>query len=252
MSVVPPTDEELHAFIDGQLDPPRVAELKAFLESSPEIAARVAAWRRDGETLRTALAALEMLPANPSLDPAAIRRRMRARSMRRLSLAAALVMALGLGGASGWYARGGYLARAVQPMEDAVDAYRVFATDRLRPVELHANEIGDLQSWLSARLGRPMALPDLGSYGFRLLGGRLLSTSEGPAALILYEDANGQRISFYLRSSTRFAPGTSGRRDAPGGLRARYWYRDGYGFAVVGRSGDPRTAEIQDIFPAAL
>jgi anti-sigma factor RsiW len=250
MSVVPPTDDELHAYVDGQLNSERAAVVEAFLAASPEAAARVAAWGRDAQDLRTAFAAIERWPPNSSLDPAIVRRRMRARSIRRFSLAASLLIALGLGGVAGWAARSMTLTKS-PPMQDAVYAYKVFATDQLRPVELSADDAADLQSWLASRLGRTFALADLRPYGFRLLGGRLLSTDNGPAALILYESAAGERISFYLRPSTRFASGVRGRR-IEDGLLASYWFRDGYGFALVGRAEDPRTAEIGAVLPAAV
>src|SRR3546814_15092849 len=71
---------------------------------------------------------------------------------------ASLVLALGLGGVGGWQAKSVRVTAAAQPMDDAVAAYRVFATDRTRPVEMDASQGPELQAWLSARLGRPMAL----------------------------------------------------------------------------------------------
>ncbi|MDB5988561.1 MAG: hypothetical protein JWR16_3614 [Nevskia sp.] len=256
MNTMRPSEDELHAYVDQQLDPQRRAAMESFLAASPEDAARVAAWRRDADALRTALAGTMSLPMNPAFDPAAIRRRMRMRTTRRWSMAASFVLVMGLSGMGGWFAHNTVMNRAAPPMQDAVDAYRVFATDSVHPVEWRpdanggSDSGGDLQTWLGARLGRPMSLPDLGAYGFKLMGGRLLSTDDGPAALILYEDAAGQRVSFYLRPSSRTAPGTQGQRTDKG-LQTRYWFRNGYGFAVVGRSSDPRTTEIQDAFPSA-
>jgi anti-sigma factor RsiW len=250
MSVVKPTDDELHAYLDRQLSAERAAAVEAFLASSPEAAARVAAWRRDARDLRNAFAALEGWPPNASLDPAAVRRRLRTRLIRGFSLAASLLIALGLGGIAGWSARSMALTKPL-PMQDAVYAYKVFATDLLRPVELSADDAADLQSWLAARLGRTFALADLRPYGFRLLGGRLLATDNGPAGMIIYESATGERISFYLRPTTRFASGVRGRR-IEDGLLASYWFRDGFGFALVGRAQDPRTAEIGAVLPAVV
>jgi anti-sigma factor RsiW len=250
MTVIPPGDAELHAHVDGQLDSTRVAAVEAFLESSPEAAARVNSWRRDKQELNTAFTSLARWPSNPALDPVVIRRNMRARTIHKASLSALLLIALVLGGVTGWSVRSMSLSARL-PMQDAVHAYRVFATDRLHPVELEAHDAANLQSWLSARLGRAFALADLKPYGFHLLGGRLLSTDEGPAGMILYENNAGERISFYLRPSTHFASGLRGRR-IEGGLLASYWFRDGYGFALVGRAEDPRTAEIEAAIPATV
>jgi anti-sigma factor RsiW len=251
MSAFPVSEEELHAYLDGQLEPRRQVEVRAFLEASPVAAARLASWRRDAEGLRAALAGIETWPPNPSLDPAVIRRRMRNRTLQAVARATVLTAALGLAGLLGWSLRGSYVGPAARPMQDALDAYRAFAARRLHAVEQASAE--RLPSWLAATLGagHPPVLPDLRSQGFRPLGGRLLATSEGVGAMILYEADGGVRISFYLRPARHFIPGTHGWRE-DGGLRARYWYEGGYGYAVVGRADDPRTWEIERSFPSAL
>jgi len=246
-----PSDEELHAYVDGQLGPERRSYIEAWLATRPEPAARVSQWRRDAGDLRAALAGPSMpTSASTRFDPVAIRRTRRTRTRQRLALCASLVLALGLGGVAGWHANEARFSAANPPMKDAVEAYRIFATDRLHPVEMDAAESVRLQSWMSSRLGRPLSLPDLEGYGFALLGGRLLSTAEGPAAMLMYQDERGQRITFYVRPSSRFAGGASGMR-GDDGLALKYWYRNGYGFAVVGRADDPRTHEVQQAMPAA-
>jgi len=250
VSAAPASEEELHAFLDGQLEVQRCAEVRAFLASSPAAAARVATWRRDAEGLRAALAGIETWPPNPSLDPAVIRRRMRGRAVRRASRSVCLLLALGLAGLVGWYARGVHTGLAGLPMQDAMDAYRVFGSARTHAIEIQT-PYRSMRTWLSGRLGRSVVLPDLSSRGFKLLGARLLATSEGAAAMVLYEADGGERISFYLRPAGQLNPGTKGWREDRG-LRARYWYSQGYGFAVVGRADDPRTSEVQNDFPAAM
>jgi len=245
-----PDDDTLQAYVDGELDDARRREVEACLVAQPELAARVTRWQREAAGLRAALAGGLSLPPQARLDPVSIRRTRRTRARRRLALCASLVLALGLGGVGGWQAKSARVAAAAPPMDDAVAAYRVFATDRTRPVEMDASQGPELQAWLSARLGRPMALPDLQPYGFALLGGRMLATSDGAAAMLVYQDADGGRISVYVRPSTRFDDVRGSRREE--GLALRYWFRDGYGFAVVGRADDPRTLEVQQALPSAV
>lgn len=245
-----PTEDELQAFVDDRLDRDRARDVEAYLASHPDERARVASYRRNTEELRVMLAGASVLPPNPRLDPLAIRRDLRQRSQRRAMLCASLVVALGIGALGGWKARSMSLPEATAPMDDAVDAYRTFATDRVRPVEMTARDGGELQTWLSGRLGRPVALPDLAPYGFDLLGGRLLSTGNGPAVLLMYEDRGGQRVSFYIRPSSRPGELTGTRHD--GGLATKYWFRNGYGFAVVGRADDPRIGEVQEAARLAM
>ncbi|GAB3309273.1 anti-sigma factor family protein [Luteimonas notoginsengisoli] len=245
-----PDDDTLQAYVDGQLDEARRREVDACLAAQPALAARVAQWQRDAAGLRAALAGGLSLPPPARLDPIAIRRTRRARTRRRLALCASLVLAIGLGGVGGWQAKSARVAAAAPPMDDALTAYRIFATDRMRPVEMDASRGPELQAWLSARLGRPMSLPDLQPFGFSLLGGRMLATPDGAAAMLMYQDDAGRRISFYVRPSSRFVDARGTRRDD--GLALRYWYRNGYGFAVVGRADDPRTLEVQQAIPPAV
>ena len=46
------TEDELHAFIDGELPADRVDAVEKWLAENPEDAARVAAWRAQAEGIR--------------------------------------------------------------------------------------------------------------------------------------------------------------------------------------------------------
>jgi anti-sigma factor RsiW len=248
MSVLPVTEEELHAYLDGQLETRRLAEVRTLLEAQPAAAVRLAAWRRDAEGLRAALAGIETWPPNPSLDPAVIRRRLRTRALAALGRTLGVSAALGLAALLGWSARGASLGPAPAPMQDAADAYRAFAAPRTLRMEQPGG--GGLPQWLAGAVGlpRPVPLPDLPARGLRLLGARLLATPEGVAAMVLYEADDGGRISFYLRPARHCIAGTRGWTAADG-LSVRYWYQGGYGFALTGRADDPRTLRIERAFP---
>src|SRR5215469_8264366 len=102
---VPPTENELHAYVDGALESSRRAEVEAYLASNPDVAEQVARWRRDLDFLRTEFAGTMTRPAQPRLDPKAVRRRLRTRSRVRTAAVAALFLAIGVGGISGWQVR---------------------------------------------------------------------------------------------------------------------------------------------------
>lgn len=242
-----PDEETLHAFVDGRLETEERRQVEALLARSPEWAGRITGWKRDAERLRVGCAVPPM-PSNPRLDPAALRREARARSRRRLATAAMLVIATGLGGVAGWDARDRSFAAANPPMADAVHAYRVFATARSGAVEVNAD--GTIGAWLSSHFGGSVGrVPDLGTYGFKLVGGRELATDGGPAAMLLFEDAGGRRVAYYMRPGPPFPAETmEERRD--GGLLARYWSRNGHRFAVVAPAEDARAAEIARVLKA--
>lgn len=224
-----PHDDELHALVDGRMDAARAAELEAWLQAHPEQATRVAGWKRDAEALRMEWAGIAAAP----LDAAAMQRarhRLGQRRRARLGMAAACVLALGLGGALGWQLREVRLAHERPPMADAVAAYRLFAADTA-PLEFDGGGRAALQGWLRTHFGAAGEVPDLRSQGFDLRGGRLLSTPEGAAAMLVYQDADGARIGLYLRPrNARIGQGE--RRD--GRLLAQYWSEGTASFALVG------------------
>ena len=65
-----------------------------------------------------------------------------------------------------------------------------------------ASDKDHLQTWLSNRVGLKLVAPDLVAEGFQLVGGRLLPAGQGKAAMLLYEDAKGQRISLFVTADS--------------------------------------------------
>jgi anti-sigma factor RsiW len=115
----------------------------------------------------------------------------------------------------------------------AADAYRIFIPEVLHPVEVEGAREDHLLQWLSKRLGYPMSLPDLNHYGFNLVGGRLLSGPQGPAALFMYEQGDGTRVTLYCGKLKPTAD-TAFRYTETNGVQTIYWISDNIGFAVTG------------------
>ncbi len=63
------SDEDLHSFVDGELDPARKKAMQVHLAASPADAARAEALRRQNEALRAAFADTLSEPPSPSLLP---------------------------------------------------------------------------------------------------------------------------------------------------------------------------------------
>ena len=123
-------------------------------------------------------------------------------------------------------------------MADAVAAYRQVVESDLLPMEFRGDDAADLDRWLAGRFGEAGRVPDLAAAGYRLLGGRLLSTEQGPAAMLVYQDRAGARVGVYVRPRGRL-PSNGERRD--GGLLAQYWSEQHVSFAIVS-AGDDKTA----------
>ena len=122
-----------------------------------------------------------------------------------------------------------------------MQAYRLFAQDGIMPADYNAESGGNMQAWLDRYFNQAHRLPDLSQAGFKPVSGRLLTTDQGAAAMVLYEDLQGRRISFYIRPpgpNNGFLP--RGSRSADG-LQAQYWSGGGYNYAIVSPVDQPVT-----------
>ena len=192
----PITEDDLHAYVDGVLESERRAEVTAYLDGHPDVAKRIAGFADQRKLLRKALAPIADEPLPPQLN---LSRIIESRQQRRLpwGWAVAAMLMLSIGGLGGWMMRGavqaspGGLAALAQ---EAAYSYQVYAPDRVRPVEMRATDSAQLVQWVSNRLHQPVKLPDLTTSGYRLMGGRLIATSHGPAAMFMYDDDRGERL----------------------------------------------------------
>lgn len=197
-----PSERDLHAYVDHQLPESDRRVLETWLAAHPDAAAQVHAWQQDAHVLRASLSGTLQLPANPDLDPALIRRRIRLQSRRHLATAAVLLIAVSLGGLGGWHAREA-TQPSMLPMADAMQAFRLFAQDGVLPADYRAQDSGTMQAWLDRYFNQAHRLPDLSPSGFKPVSGRLLNTEQGTAAMVLYEDPQGRRISFTFAHRVR-------------------------------------------------
>ena len=247
----PISEDELHAYVDGRLAPSRRQEVEHYLAAQPELSRRVAAYRAQREGLQAALAARAAEPIPPELN---LSRLLEARLRQRNAwwrLAASVLLCLGLGGAAGWYlgspATLGRTAMAMSLLQQqAMASYSVYAADRRHPIEVAASERDHLTQWLSNRLRRSVAPPDLSAHGYRLLGGRLLATERGgAAALFVYDDAQGNRLSVLMRP---MAPELSAARSdiSQGAVSNCSWIDKGIGYGVVAVASDATLDQVAD------
>jgi anti-sigma factor RsiW len=196
-------EADLHAFVDGRLDETRRAVVARYLAENPEQGQRVRDWIDQAESLRRELRrgdAAERDAIMARLAGAGLRRSAASRAVQRSVTAASLVLALGFGALGGWIARGDHpLTEIARLGIEAATAYHVFANDADRPVEISSDNRAELVAWMNQKLGRRVTVPDLGPMGYHLMGGRVLTALYGPAAMLLYRDAGGNRITVYLQ-----------------------------------------------------
>ncbi len=116
---------------------------------------------------------------------------------------------------------------------EAADSYAVFSPDPVHPVELKAEESEQLTGWISARLRRPIAAPDLAAEGYRFMGGRLVATPHGPAGLFMYDDDRGTRL-VVLARMMEFDRDTPMAEYTQGAVAGFAWADRGIGYSLVG------------------
>src|SRR6185437_16751123 len=119
----PVTEDELHAYVDGELPADRREAVAAWLSDNPSEAAMIAGWRAQAEAIRARYGAVadEPVPARLSLDQVMRRERASSRSWTAIA-AAAVVAAFIFGGGAGWMARGASAATSLSNGTIAADA----------------------------------------------------------------------------------------------------------------------------------
>lgn len=236
-------EDDLQAYIDDRLPTDRRALVEAVLAEQPDLRARVERERRQRDALARALHGKMREPIPARLRPANIRAARRARMAGRLRTAAAAVLLLAIGGVGGWglgrqsvpAPMPGGVVTASAVSRDALAAYRTYVVEVAHPVEVGADNEKHLMAWLSKRLGRPLAAPDLTRFGYALMGGRLLPAGAGAAAQLMYQTTGGERLTLYVQASG--GEETAFRFFQDRGASTLAWLDRGFGFAVTAPIG---------------
>jgi anti-sigma factor RsiW len=233
------TEQDLHAYVDRQLDAARRQEVEAHLAADPVAAEKVVAYRRQNETLHALF--------DPTLDePIPARLRKPARTTWPVLRYAAMMGWLAVGLVAGWAARGpGVVPMTVASLpQQAAIAHVVYSAEVLHPVEVGADQEAHLVKWLSKRLGNEVRPPDLNQAGFQLVGGRLLPGSDGPAAQFMYQDAKGLRLTLYVRTHAPDARDTAFRYEKSDRVGVFYWVDGPLGYALSGELDRARLLDV--------
>jgi anti-sigma factor RsiW len=77
--------------------------------------------------------------------------------------------------------------------------------------------------------------PDLNSVGFALVGGRLVAGHERPTALLMYENAEKQRLTLQWRRNDPSVEETAFRYAVENGVGVFYWIDHDCSYALSGR-----------------
>lgn len=234
-------EDDLQAFVDGRLAPARIEIVKAYLAAHPHMAARVEREIAQRDALRARLAFKAQEPIPSRLRVANLVAAQRRFPRMRLQAMAAAVAGLAIGAVAGaaggiwWMQKAPMAEQAASVADNAIAAYRIYVGERLHPVEVPGEQEAHLVQWLSRRVGKPLTAPDLSAQGYRLIGGRLLPDNGEAAALFMYENAGGERLTLYARSGGSEAQ-TSFRFEARNGVSAFSWIDNGLSYVVSAKA----------------
>jgi anti-sigma factor RsiW len=238
----PVSDDMLHAYVDHALTDEERREVERWLAQDADAARRVRAWQEQNAALHALFDPVLEEPHGLAV-PAA--RRAAANAPRWLAFAATLLLGVALGFTwRGWQDGGG---DPVSIAREAALAHVAYVPEVRHPVEVTAAEEQHLVAWLSKRLDAPLRAPSLAAHGYQLLGGRLLPPSRvgdpAPVALLMYESAQGKRLSLLVKRAASNAE-TSFRFSEDQGARVFYWIDGPFGYALA---GDIERAELHKV-----
>jgi anti-sigma factor RsiW len=268
MSTISPTEQDLHAYLDGELPPERYAAVEEYLGHNPGEAQRLKAYRGDGEAIAKLFMHADQIVlrrAHPSLvtsipTPAARRaifpgaESLRAKSWRAKSLRAkswrawsprtwqlAAAVTLFVFAASwGLLRQGNFDASELKFGTDAATAH-LLATG---PAPTTHASLDEISTFLSAGVNGHIELrkPD-GDY--QLVDSRFVTTPRGRAGQLAFRGPDQSIITMYLEprrgsKDTPFQPVATGH----GELTTLVWTDDEIACAVTGALPPERLEQL--------
>jgi len=247
------SDPRIQDYIDGRLSGRDQAVVAAYLLAHPEEASQVDTLRRQNEALRGIGQEILDEPVPERLRKALYPPKVvslesrRPRSLGFLEAAAAILLFC-VGGGLGWFTNSTLHPTAGSDdlaLSDAASAYAFYRGQPDFPIEFPPDRNAELVSWITRSFQQEIAPPDLEPLGYHYLGGRLLPSGTNGAGTFMFESDSGERVLVFFWPSG--APPKSvinvGRRD---GTESRFWFGDGFGFAVIGEEANARLQNVAD------
>jgi anti-sigma factor RsiW len=259
-------DVMLMAYVDGEVDATTARQIEHAIATDPELAARAKMFRESAALLRGAYAEAmhEEVPQRlaTALEPlvkkkdnlVALPRRPSRQIIGWAVAASFAALVIGAGG-SYWYITSNptltgnvQVASSERWLDHVSGFYDVYNAelkkdDRLL-VDFKADDLPQLANWFSARLNRPLSVPDLSSLGFKPQGGRLLIINGKPAAQFLYRSEAGEVVGLAIASEAgEYQPARTARRH---NVNIVHWRNNGYAYAFMGTIEIPRLEKLAD------
>lgn len=236
---LPIEEQDLHAYVDGQLGQQRREIVEAWLLEHPEDAQRVEEFQKQNQAMHAMFDPVLSEPVPEGLTTNPVVQQNSSQHKSALFRFAAAVGYLFVGSIIGYAVHDAnptpapYSVEASLPRQAAL-AHAVYTPEVVHPVEVTADQEAHLTKWLSKRLGKDLRVPHLSPLGFNLVGGRLLPGSTGPAAQFMYENSQGKRLTLYVKNVEDTTNETAFRYNQQDGVSVFYWVDGTLGYAISG------------------
>jgi len=243
-------DLEMLAYIDGRLDddPGQKSNVERKLAASPELAARIQAYRAQTEALREAYGGRIHEPV-PEQLLAVLDRPRTNRASSMAAIAAVVLLTVGAGAAGWMLGRGetaperpkrAFLQGSHKDFVNSTPGSRVVGTGKAEPL-----------NWLSEEIFFTLQVPDLSDIGYTIIDKRTVNDGEREMVRLTYRGTDGRSFSLFLRPrwSQRNEDVTVSSEDD---VSFAYW-RDGpLASAIVAELPSGETASIARRIRGAL
>jgi anti-sigma factor RsiW len=135
-------------------------------------------------------------------------------------------------------------------IDEIAEYHEIFSRETQHLVEVPADQIEELTTWLGERVGREINVPDLTVAGLRFAGGRMLVVSDHPVAALMYTRGEGLPIAFHIsRISADDGPTRIQQR---GAQRVASWISNGYAYLLVGEIDSPTAEKLAALVVAQI
>jgi len=254
------SEQEIHAYIDGQLDLRRIAVVEQYLKNNPAESKLVDEYQLINRLLLQVHRQDILLPVPVKLKNIQIRKKMYLNMWVNPIRIVATLTWLVVGATAGWLSHSASEQQMLQRQHvvmqnisrQAAYAHVVYTPEKRHPVEVDATNEKHLFKWLSSRLKNNVTAPPLHKHGYELIGGRLLPGEGESAAQFMYENVGGNRLTLYVRSHVVENGDTLFRYASYDDVSVFYWIDGPVGYALSGSIEKPELLDIANTVHESL
>lgn len=240
-------DPDVMAYIDGRLQPEKMAEIEARLEGDSATRDAVEQYRHDTEVIRKAALQADDLPIN--LRTAALEKelatKLKARQRRawlfqpnlRQIAASAVIFAAGWG-ANGYFSSERSFMSSQHPIfvEAAITGHYAYLHAQTVSAEFAADEIEAALDWMSDQMQYKIASPKLERLGYQVETARLVTENGAPMAVFYLRNASDEQVTVSMTPQTETDPAQPLRIVKVADDNVAYWSERGMYYSVIAKA----------------